>query len=116
MYDFTTFKPRRGIGAEKWSTFERQAVDNPDLAPYSIADMEFPAAPEITAALKEAADFGIYGYTVADSSYRDAVCAWMDRRHGWAVEPTWIFQTYGVVPAMNLAHHALTAPGDAVII
>ena len=27
MYDFTTFKPRRGIGAEKWSTFERQAVD-----------------------------------------------------------------------------------------
>lgn len=116
MYDFTTFKPRRGIGAEKWSTFERQAVDNPDLAPYSIADMEFPAAPEITAALKEAADFGIYGYTVADSSYRDAVCAWMDRRHGWAVEPTWIFQTYGVVPAMNLALHALTAPGDAVII
>ena len=32
--------------------------------------MEFPAAPEITAALKEAADFGIYGYTVADSSYK----------------------------------------------
>lgn len=116
MYDFTTFKPRRGIGAEKWSTFERQNVDNPDLAPYSIADMEFLVAPEITAALKEAADYGVYGYTMATDAYREAVCAWMDRRHGWVVEPTWMFQTYGVVPAMNLAVHALTEPGDGVII
>ncbi|HJG86257.1 MalY/PatB family protein [Pseudoflavonifractor capillosus] len=116
MYDFTTLRPRRGMGAEKWSTFEAMDVDNPALVPYSVADMEFAAAPQITAAIQKAASFGVYGYTTADGPYRRAVCRWMARRHGWTVEPEWMFQTFGVVPAMNLAVHALIQPGEGVII
>ena len=41
MYDFTTLRPRRNMGAEKWSAFERMNADNPALVPYSVADMEF---------------------------------------------------------------------------
>ena len=48
MYDFATLRPRRNMGAEKWSTFEAMNVDNPALVPYSVADMEFAAAPQIT--------------------------------------------------------------------
>lgn len=116
MYDFTTLRPRRDMGAEKWLGLERSGCADPNLAPLSVADMEFRTAPEITAALKEAADFGVYGYTIGDHRYRDAVCAWMDRRHGWLIEPTWILQTFGVVHGINLAVHALTSPGDGVII
>lgn len=116
MYDFNTLRPRRDMGAEKWLALEHVQVSDPDLVPYSIADMEFAAAPEITAALRDAAEFGVYGYTVADDPYREAVCAWMDRRHNWAVEPTWMLQTFGVIPAVNLAVQALTAPGDGVIL
>lgn len=116
MYDFTTLKPRRGMGAEKWLSLEHSPAGSPNLVPYSIADMEFSTAPEITAALRDAAAFGIYGYTVADGAYLESVCAWMDRRHDWAVEPTWIFQTFGVIPAVNLAVHTLTRPGEGVII
>lgn len=116
MYDFTTVTPRRGMGAEKWHSFERAVPDAPGLVPFSIADMEFAAAPEISAALRERVDFGIYGYTAATAEYLRAVKGWMERRHGWRVESEWIFQTYGVIPGINLAIHALTEPGDGVII
>ena len=52
MYDFTTLRPRRDMGAEKWLGLERSGCADPNLAPLSVADMEFRTAPEITAALK----------------------------------------------------------------
>lgn len=116
MYDFETLKPRRGIGAEKWAGLEELGAEDPNLVPLSVADMEFSAAPRIQEAMGNAASFGVYGYTAADATYRAAVCGWMDRRHGWRVEPEWMFQTYGVLPGINLAIHALTRPGDGVII
>ena len=99
MYDFTTLRPRRGIGASKWQPLERAGVADPDVIPFSIADMDLITAPEIISALREAAEFGVYGYTIADGPYKQAVCRWMARRHHWTVEPEWMFQTFGVVPA-----------------
>lgn len=86
-----------------------------NMVPFSIADMEFLTAPEIMDALRQAVEFGEYGYTIADEGYRAAVCGWFARRHGWAVRPEWMVQTYGVVSAMLFALYAFTKPGDKVI-
>ena len=40
MYDFTTLRPRRDMGAEKWLGLERSGCADPNLAPLSVADME----------------------------------------------------------------------------
>ena len=54
MYDFTTLRPRRGIGASKWQPLERAGVADPDVIPFSIADMDLITAPEIISALRAA--------------------------------------------------------------
>lgn len=114
-YDFTTLRPRGGIGAEKWGELEAAGVTDPDVIPFSVADMDLLVAPEIVQAIRKAADFGVYGYTGMDDAYRQAVCAWMARRHSWTVDPAWLVNAFGVVHAMGQALHAFTQPGDGVI-
>lgn len=115
MHDFTTLRPRRNMGAEKWAELERSGITDPGLCPLSVADMEFQTAPEIIDALRAAVEFGVYGYTVANDAYRAAVCSWLERRHQFQTQPEWLVQVFGVVHGINLAVHALTSPGDGVI-
>ncbi len=86
------------------------------VVPLSIADMEFVAPPEITGALHRAADFGVFGYTMADEGYEEAVCGWMERRHNWSIRPEWIVNTFGVTHAILQAIHTFTEEGDGIII
>jgi aminotransferase/cystathionine beta-lyase len=58
----------------------------------------------------------VLGYTKAPPSFTDAVTGWMRRRHGWTVDPGWLVQTSGVVPAFFNAIRAFTDPGDGIII
>ena len=114
-YDFTTLRSRLHMGASKWVPMERAGVTDPDVIPFSVADMDLLVAPEITAALREAADFGVYGYTGMDDAFRSALMGWMERRHGWTVDPGWLVSSFGVVHAAGQAIHAFTRPGDAVV-
>lgn len=116
MYDFETLRQRRFGGAEKWTALCASSHTDPDIIPFSVADMEFSAAPEIQSALTEQVAFGVYGYTAADDAYREAVCRWMKARHSWNVSPQWLVQTGGVVAGMGHAIRALTRPGDGILI
>jgi cystathionine beta-lyase len=40
----------------------------------------------------------------------------MQRRHGWTVDPEWIVNAPGVVPALNVLVRALTDPGQKVLV
>lgn len=116
-YDFETTRRRANMGMGKWEAAKAAlGADVPeDLVPFSVADMEFVAAPCIREALHEAVDFGTYGYCGPHDRFNDAVCAWFRERHGWTVEPEWFVQTYGVVTAMTCALLACTKEGDGVI-
>ena len=115
-YDFETIRRRENMGAFKWEMMKSVVGSVPeDLVPFSVADMEFVAAPCIVDALHRAVDFGTYGYTGANPKYNDAVCNWFKTRHNWEVKPEWLIQTYGVVSAMSATLKACTKPGDGVI-
>jgi cystathionine beta-lyase len=116
MYDFETLRQRRFGGAEKWTALCASSHTSPDIVPFSVADMEFLVAPEIGGALREKVDFGVFGYTQADDTYRAAVCHWMKQRHGWGISPQWLVQAGGVVAAMGHAIRGLTEPGDGILI
>ena len=117
MYDFERFISREGRGAVKWdhsrTTDGMHAIG---VMPFSVADMEFACAPEIIDALRETLDVGILGYTAPHDAYFDAVCSWMQRWHGFRVQPEWVVPTYGVVSALYACVRALTGEGDGVII
>lgn len=115
-YDFTTLIDRSTHGSGKWDGMREK---KPELkyspVPLSVADMEFRNPPEIAEGLKEFMDTHILGYTGPTREYYDAVCAWMERRHNWHIEPDWIVGTHGVVEALKVSVEAFCKPGEGVI-
>ena len=110
-YNFDERIDRRGTCCVKWD----MAPDK-DVLPLWVADMDFRAAPAILEAVKKRAEHGVFGYTVVEDDYYDAVISWFRRRHQWHIKREEILYTTGVVPAMSVAVKALTMPGEKVII
>lgn len=110
-FDFDELTTRRGTGSLKWDT-----VDDPEVIPLWVADMDFRTAPTITSALAAKVDTGIFGYVEVPQDYYRALSSWFMRRHGWRIKPDHVIPTTGVVPAISAVIKAFTRPGDGVIL
>lgn len=113
QYDFETCKSRRNIEAMKWDAIGDQPEE---VVPLSVADMELLSPPEIIEALKQTAEFGMWGYTWWGERYGKAVKHWMGTRHNWEIDPQWIVQLNGVVQGLYAAVRAFSQPGDGVLV
>ena len=78
--------------------------------------MDFSAAPAIMEAVHQRMEHGVFGYTVVEDDYYEAIINWFQRRHAWTICREEILYTTGVVPAMSVAIKALTMPGEKVLI
>ncbi|NLM63846.1 MAG: aminotransferase class I/II-fold pyridoxal phosphate-dependent enzyme [Firmicutes bacterium] len=114
-YDFDTVLDRRNTACEKWDSLKR-VFGTEDVLPLWVADMDFASPPQVVGALRARVDHPTYGYTFATERTRAAVAGWLQRTHGWAVDPDWIVFCPGVVPSIAVAILAYTAPGDGVVI
>jgi len=110
-YDFDRPIDRHGT-----CSIKTDFVPEKDALPLWIADMDFPVADEIVAAIKRRADHPIYGYGYLPGSLFEAFAAWHLARHGVTYDPTKAIPYYSVVSAIRLVLSALTEPGDAVTI
>ena len=115
-YDFETLAPRWGVDATMWQHLKADGIEDPDVIDMGVAEMKFPLAPCIRDAVAQQALEGTFGYGGADDRLLSAICGWMQRHHNWTVEPEWITQTYGLVPAIGYALRALTEPNDGVLV
>ncbi|UKK55051.1 MalY/PatB family protein [Prevotella sp. E2-28] len=111
MYNFDEITDRRGTGCVKWDE-----TPVPDVIPLWVADMDFKAAPAIQEAIRQRAEHGVFGYTLVEEPYYEAIISWFQRRHNWTIRREEILYTTGVVPAMSVAIKALTMPGEKVLI
>ncbi len=114
MYDFTSSIDRNGTGANKWDSRPEGLCKN--YMPLSVADMEFSAAPEIKEALHKAVDHGIYGYTMPDDAYIQALKHWFSTHHNFEIEKDNLVTTQGVISAIKHAIKAFSNEGDEVLI
>lgn len=116
-YDFETLVDRTRLSSAKWAAMHEANPSVPSgIPPFSVADLDLPTAPEIIEGLKAFLDDAVFGYTRPPASFIRAVVDWMQRRHAWTVDPAWLVQSSGVVPAFFNAIRAYTQPGDGVII
>lgn len=117
-YDFSTLVSRSNVGSKKWDLMTSACPHvAADIAPFSVADLDLPHAPEIVSALVSFLEGGgILGYAQPYPAYLEAVRSWMSRRHGWEIDPSWVCMTPGIVPAIYTAIRAFTDPGDRVIL
>ncbi len=108
---------RRGSHCAKWDKMEAiYGVPADTGIAMWVADMDFRPPQAVQDALKAQVDHGVYGYFGDDSDYLAAIKWWMSNRHGWQVEPEWVFTTHGLVNGTAMCVDAFTAPGDAVVL
>lgn len=81
-----------------------------------VADMEFRPPTCVQQVVDGMAAHGVYGYFGDDTAYKDAICWWMQNRHGWTIQGDWIFTTHGLVNAVGMCLDAYTSAGDGVVL
>jgi cysteine-S-conjugate beta-lyase len=114
-YDFDKVVDRTGTESLKW-VYPRKVLGVANAIPMWVADMDFEAPPAVVEAVRRRAEHGIYGYPLVPPSFYAAAIGWLKRRHGWAVEKSWMAMTPGIVSALNYCVRAFTRPGDPVVI
>lgn len=116
-YEFDKQLSLRGNHASKYDKIgEIFGVDDPDIIPMWVADMDFAAAPAITEALRREVERGYYGYFGDTREADAAVAGWYRRRHGWEIDPGAVRYTHGVVSGFADVLDTFSAPGDAVVL
>jgi len=108
---------RRGTHSAKWDMMRSIYGVSPDdgIAMW-VADMDFRAPECVQQALRDMQDHGVYGYFGDETAYHAAICWWMKNRHGWTVDPNWIFSTHGLCNAIGLILQTFTEPDDGVVL
>lgn len=110
LFDFDTLPNRRESDSEKWGAF------GDDKLPMWVADMDFKSPDQVLEILHERINHGVFGYAIPPKGVKDSVVEWLFNRHEWAVQPEDLIFIPGVVVGFNLAAHAVTRPGDGVIL
>jgi len=114
-YNFDAVVDRRNTHSIKWS-YGKERVGEDDALPMWVADMDYESVPEVRDVIMERAKHNLYGYSAIPESYYNALIGWNRKRHGWKVEREWIVPSVNVVNGMCLSIHALTEPGDGVVV
>lgn len=109
MYEFENLPDRRKSASSKWMVPE-------GVLPMWVADMDFPAAPQIIRAIRERLDHGVFGYDEVPDEWYDAYINWWDKRHGLKLNKEGLIFCTGVIPAVSSAVRKLTTPGEKILI
>lgn len=74
QYDLETVIRRVGTGSGKWDEIQKILGYTPeDVIPFSVADMEFVLAPEISEGLRNYLKNCVLGYAQPTEEYKEAV-------------------------------------------
>jgi cystathionine beta-lyase len=115
--DFDRIIDRRGTHSSKWDTMEKiYGMKADDAIAMWVADMDFAPPAAVQRAVENMAALGVYGYFGDDRTYLESICWWMQNRHGWTVDPAWIFTTHGLVNGTSMCVDTFTKPGDGVVL
>jgi cystathionine beta-lyase len=102
----------RARGGTKWNKH------GDDVLGAWVADMDFAAPEPIREILAWHVTHSALGYERAETTPElfAAASRWMATRHGWAPDPATFTSLADLVQGLMLAVHALTEPGDGVIV
>ena len=108
-YDFDKIINRRNTNSLKWDVGDNEL-------PMWVADMDFPVAEPIMAAIQKKLQVGALGYSIIPAAWNEAYMSWWRTRHNFLIQPEWLVFTTGVLPAISSAVRKLTTPAEKVLI
>ncbi len=109
-YNYDQWPERRTSDCVKWRHYEDGVL------PMWIADMDFVSPEPVIRALRERVEHGVFGYPEDSRALRQVFVERLERLYGWQVAPEELTLLPGVVTGLNLACHALAAPGGNVLV
>jgi len=118
-WNFDEIIDRSNTGSMKWEPSVLRMKfgrGRENLLPLWVADMDFLSPFVVRKAMEERLAHQIYGYTMMDAEYNDALISWYQRRHQWEIQSEWILTSPGVVPGTNYLIQRFSSPGDKVLI
>ncbi len=116
-FDFDAPVDRLNTNCVKWDMLEKlYGVSAKDGIAMWVADMDFKAPPAVNATLQNMVNHGVHGYFGDDRAYKQSIISWMENRHDWRVDPSWISTVHGLVAGTALCIQAYSEPGDGVIL
>jgi cysteine-S-conjugate beta-lyase len=113
-YGFDSVDPAalRAARSRKWNKFEA------DVLPAWIADMDYPLAPPISAALRKFDAQGVHGYPNLDitDDFVDSFCTRTNRLFGIGAQPELVKPVTDIVQALYATVFGLTTPSESVLL
>ncbi|ROR73388.1 MalY/PatB family protein [Bogoriella caseilytica] len=111
QFDAITPERLRDVGSVKWSTF-------PGAVGAFVAEMDYGTAPEVTAALHETIERGLFGYLPDAVAQRmsEASARWHADAYGWQVDPARIRPLSDVLTGLDAVIEHYSEPGSPVIL
>lgn len=100
----------RARQSAKWRTYPS------DVLPLTVAEMDFPLAPPVAAALQQAVARSDTGYALATPDLGKALAGFAGRRWGWDFDPSSVTSMTDVGVGVVELLRVLTRPGDRVVI
>jgi len=115
IYNFNHYIDRLPYASSKWNMNSRP-YQRGDLIPLWVADSDFTSPDAVKKAVRDYADFGVFGYAGHPHGLTAAVIGWLKRKHHWDIEESWLSFPGGVIASLFAAVRAFSEPGDKVII
>ncbi|MCD8479365.1 MAG: PatB family C-S lyase [Candidatus Cloacimonetes bacterium] len=106
---------RKGSGCFKYDAM-KLIYGRDDLLALWVADMDFAVSPQIQAALRHRAEHPVYGYNFKAPAFKEALDAWLMKRHGWNTTEHKLISLPSLMTALALAILSLTKEGDGILI
>ena len=119
-YDFETVLDRRGrdsVAADLIPFDDCRPDEGFDPIPMWIADMAYPTAPPVLAAIRERLEMPALGYFRLSDDYFESILSWQRRRNGVeGLAREHIGYENGVLGGVASAVQAFTAPGEKILV
>ena len=101
---------RDAVMWNRWTNYPRNVLS------MSIADSDFPTAPQIQRALHRQVERGVLGYEAPTKAYFNIIVTRMKKLYDWDIDPDWIVYTAGVNNGYNIAARFLCNPEKGYLI
>lgn len=113
-FDFETLAERRPANMKRMMT--PPEVTAAGLLSFDGAEPDFPTAPVIRDAMVRFAQNGLYGFTLCDDTYRNAVVWWMKNSRRTDIRPEWVVPALGTIYSVATAIRLCTREGEGIIL
>lgn len=108
-YNFDEMIPRRETDSIKWNLYDEKVL------PFWVADMDFKSPQPVIDALEARIKHGVFGYVSEDKKLKEVIKKRLFKLYKWNVSVDEIVFLPGVVNGFNLVIHALTQPGQEIL-